>query len=239
MISIGLARFRRGLILGSLALGFGLANSQNSALAGVSERGFAKDVPSLMGNVTASGLIVVAENDHDAGDDKDHRKGKNANRDKDDDSRHGDAGGDNGHRNGGNNGNGGKYGDKGEHNGNGDNGHWMGGNNDNWKKYGNKGDHDGDGNWSKNGYQHWSQNHKNYGNGWSGYHNSWNKNWDRRADVRNWNPQPYYGEFIGGVFLGSILAASGVGVVPYAPEPYLCWYWADPYMIRGYWDYCY
>ena len=54
------------------------------------------------------------------------------------------------------------------------------------------------------GYQHWSQNHKNYGNGWSGYHNSWNKNWDRRADVRNWNPQPYYGEFIGGVFLGSI-----------------------------------
>ena len=272
MISTGLARFRRGLILGStLALGFGLANSQNSALAGVSERGFAKHVPSLMGNVTASGLIVVAENDHDAGDDKGHRKGKNAHRDKDDDSRHGDAGGDNGHQNGGNNGNwknngnGGKYGDKGDHNGNGDNGHWKGGDNDNWKKYGNKGDHDGnydnghwkggdndnwkkygnkgdhdgDGNWSKNGYQHWSQNHKNYGNGWSGYRNSWNKNWDRRADVRNWNPQPYYGEFIGGVFLGSILAANGVGVVPYAPEPYLCWYWADPYMIRGYWDYCY
>ncbi len=47
MISIGLARFRRGLILGSLALGFGLASSQNSALAGVSERGFAKDVPSF------------------------------------------------------------------------------------------------------------------------------------------------------------------------------------------------
>ena len=85
----------------------------------------------------------------------------------------------------------------------------------------------------------WSQNHKNYGNGWSGYNNNWNKNWDRRAYVRNWNPQPYYGEFIGGVFLGSILAANGVGVVPYAPEPYLCWYWADPYMIRGYWDYCY
>jgi len=85
----------------------------------------------------------------------------------------------------------------------------------------------------------WSQNHKNYGNGWSGYNNNWNKNWDRRACVRNWNPQPYYGEFIGGVFLGSILAANGVGVVPYAPEPYLCWYWADPYMIRGYWDYCY
>jgi len=27
--------------------------------------------------------------------------------------------------------------------------------------------------------------------------------------------------------------------VPYAPQPNLCWYWADPYMIRGYWDYCY
>ena len=113
------------------------------------------------------------------------------------------------------------------------------GNNGNWKKYGNKGDHNGDGNWSKNGYQHWSQNHKNYGNGWSGYNNNWNKNWDRRAYVRNWNRQPYYGEFIGGVVLGSILAANGVGIVPYAPEPYLCWYWADPYMIRGYWDYCY
>jgi hypothetical protein len=131
------------------------------------------------------------------------------------------------------------YGNKGDHDGNDDNGHWKGGNNGNWKKYGNKGDHNRDENWSKNGYKHWSQNHKNHGNGWSGYNNNWNKNWDRRAYVRNWNRQPYYGEFIGGVVLGSILAANGVGIVPYAPEPYLCWYWADPYMIRGYWDYCY
>ena len=267
MISHRLARFRRELILGSaLTLGVGLASWQNSALAGVSEQGYAKDVPYLTSDARASGAIVVAENDgDDNGDDKKHPKGKNANRDND--NRHGDGGGDNSHRNGGNNGNwnnngnGGKYGDKGDHDGNGDNGHWKGGNNDNWKKYGNKGDHDGNDdnghwkggnndnwkkgdhdvneNWSKNGYQHWSQNHKNYGNGWSGYHNNWNKNWDRRAYVRNWNPEPYYGEFIGGVFLGSILAANGVGVVPYAPEPYLCWYWADPYMIRGYWDYCY
>ena len=210
-----LARLRRGLILGSaLTLGVGLASWQNSALAG-----YAKDVPSLTSDARASGAIVVAENDgDDNGDDKKHRKGKNANRDKDDDNRHGDGGGDNGHRNG-------------------NNGNWN--DNGNWKKYGNKGDHNGDGNWGKNGYQHWSQNHKNYGNGWSGYNNNWNKNWDRRAYVRNWNPEPYYGEFIGGVFLGSILAANGIGVVPYAPEPYLCWYWADPYMIRGYWDYCY
>ena len=57
--------------------------------------------------------------------------------------------------------------------------------------------------------------------------------------MRNWNNRPYYGQFVGGVVLGSILAAAGVGIVPYAPQPNLCWYWADPYMIRGYWDYCY
>jgi hypothetical protein len=51
--------------------------------------------------------------------------------------------------------------------------------------------------------------------------------------------RPYYGQFVGGVVLGSILAATGVGIVPYAPQPNLCWYWADPYMYRGYWDYCY
>ena len=176
-----LARFRRGLILGSaLTLGVGLASWQNSALAGVSEQGYVKDVPSLTSNARASGAIVVAENDgDDNGDDKKHRKGKNANRDKDDDNRHGDGGGDNGHRNG-------------------NNGNWN--DNGNWKKYGNKGDHNGDGNWGKNGYQHWSQNHKNYGNGWSGYNNNWNKNWDRRAYVRNWNPQPYYASSLAASF---------------------------------------
>ena len=71
------------------------------------------------------------------------------------------------------------------------------------------------------------------------YNNNWNKNWNKRAHVRNWNRKPYYGEFIGGIVLGSILAANGIGVVPYAPDPNLCWYWADPYMERGYWDYCY
>src|SRR3990170_981461 len=75
--------------------------------------------------------------------------------------------------------------------------------------------------------------------GWGGYDNNWNGNWNNRAHVREWNRKPYYGEFIGGVILGSIFAANGIGVVPYAPEPNLCWYWADPYMYRGYWDYCY
>jgi len=26
--------------------------------------------------------------------------------------------------------------------------------------------------------------------------------------------------------------------VPRRPAPDLCWYWADPYGQRGYWDYC-
>ncbi|HEX2447676.1 MAG TPA: hypothetical protein VHK26_05765 [Methyloceanibacter sp.] len=102
--------------------------------------------------------------------------------------------------------------------------------NDDWKKY-NK-------NWSKND-DDWKKYNKNWNRNWGHYNNNWNKNWNKRAYVRNWNPRPYYGDFIGGVVLGSILAASGVGVVPYAPAPYLCWYWADPYMYRGYWDYCY
>jgi hypothetical protein len=103
------------------------------------------------------------------------------------------------------------------------------GKNDNWKKN-NK-------NWSKN-YKNKNWN-KNWPKHWSSYNNNWNKNWNNRAYVRNWNRRPYYGEFVGGVVLGSILAATGAGIVPYAPQPNLCWYWADPYMNRGYWDYCY
>jgi hypothetical protein len=103
------------------------------------------------------------------------------------------------------------------------------GKNDDWKKN-NK-------NWSKNyNNKYWN---KNWNKNWAHYNNNWNKNWNNRAYVRNWNRRPYYGEFVGGVVLGSILAATGVGIVPYAPQPNLCWYWADPYMYRGYWDYCY
>ena len=98
-------------------------------------------------------------------------------------------------------------------------------------KNGNKGNNNSNKNWSNNGNKHWNKN-------WGHYNNNWNKNWNKHAHVRNWSNRPYYGDFIGGVILGSILAATGVGVVPYAPEPYLCWYWADPFMYRGYWDYC-
>jgi len=103
--------------------------------------------------------------------------------------------------------------------------HWKGNNNWNGK---NKG-------W--NGNKNWNQH---YGKNWSnGYNNNWNKKWNKRARVRHWDHRPYYGQFVAGIVLGSLLTAPGVGVVPYAPEPYLCWYWADPYMYRGYWDYCY
>jgi hypothetical protein len=119
-----LARFRRGLILGcALRLGVVLASWQNSALAGVSEQGYAKNVPPLTSDARASGAIVAAENDGDHnGDDKKHRKGKNASRDRDSDNRRGDGSGDNGHRHGENNGNWNDHG--------------------NWKKYGKKSDHD-------------------------------------------------------------------------------------------------
>ncbi len=121
-----------------------------------------------------------------------------------------------------------------------DNGHKNGkgkksGNNNhngNWNKNSDNKNWNGNGkNWNKNGGKNWSKN-----NHWN---NHWNRDWDNRAYVRGWSRRPYYGEFFGGVVLGSILAAAGVGVVPYSPDPNLCWYWADPYMYRGYWDYCY
>jgi hypothetical protein len=141
-----------------------------------------------------------------------------------------DGGNDNGDKNGK-----GKKSGNNNHNGNwnknSDNKNWSG-NGKNWK--GN------DKNWSGNN-KNWNGNGKNWKNGgknWS-KNNHWNRDWDNRAYVRGWSRRPYYGEFFGGVVLGSILAAAGVGVVPYSPDPNLCWYWADPYMYRGYWDYCY
>lgn len=121
---------------------------------------------------------------------------------------------------------------------------WNKGKNNNWNKNWSKNNN----NWNNKNWKHnnknWSKNYnKNWNNNWprhwGNYNNNWNKNWNNRAYVRNWNRRPYYGEFVGGIVLGSILAATGVGIVPYAPEPNLCWYWADPYMQRGYWDYCY
>jgi hypothetical protein len=55
---------------------------------------------------------------------------------------------------------------------------------------------------------------------------------------RPWAPRPYYGTIIAGVALGTLITVAAVGYVPARPAPNLCWYWADPYGNRGYWDYC-
>ena len=57
--------------------------------------------------------------------------------------------------------------------------------------------------------------------------------------VRGWYRKPYYGNFVAGVALGTVLAVGAVGIAPIAPASNLCWYWSDPAMINGYWDYCY
>ena len=62
------------------------------------------------------------------------------------------------------------------------------------------------------------------------------------AFVRPYRPfyrRPWFGTVIGGVVLGTILTAAAVGVAPaYAPAPNLCWYWSDPGLTQGFWDYC-
>jgi hypothetical protein len=55
---------------------------------------------------------------------------------------------------------------------------------------------------------------------------------------RPWARRPYYGTIIAGVALGTLITVAAVGYVPARPAPNLCWYWADPYGNRGYWDYC-
>jgi hypothetical protein len=57
--------------------------------------------------------------------------------------------------------------------------------------------------------------------------------------ARPWVRRPYYGRIVAGVALGTIVTVAAVGLIPRRPAPDLCWYWADPYRNRGYWDYCY
>ena len=57
--------------------------------------------------------------------------------------------------------------------------------------------------------------------------------------ARPWVRRPYYGTIVAGVALGTLITVAAVGAVPPRPPPNLCWYWADPYGNRGYWDYCY
>jgi hypothetical protein len=55
---------------------------------------------------------------------------------------------------------------------------------------------------------------------------------------RPWVARPYYGTIVAGVALGTLVTVAAIGAVPPRPHPDLCWYWADPYGYRGYWDYC-
>ncbi len=216
--------YRRGLaVAAAVMLGVGIAGSQSPALARAGDavtRSVAEvllPAPPAQRSSTPDGAIVVADNQDNDNGKWDGKNGKGEGK---------------GHSNNGNwNGNGDK---SGNWNGN-KSGNWNGNKSGNWN--GNNG------NWNKNGNQYGNKNWNHYGNkNWSNnnhWNNNWNRNWNNRAYVRGWSRRPYYGEFFGGVVLGSILAATGVGIVPYAPEPNLCWYWADPYMYRGYWDYCY
>jgi hypothetical protein len=72
--------------------------------------------------------------------------------------------------------------------------------------------------------------------------NRTNVNVDRNvnvvAPVRAWAPRPYFGTVVGGVALGTVIAASAAGVAPAAPAPNMCWIWSDSSRTRGYWDYC-
>ncbi len=60
--------------------------------------------------------------------------------------------------------------------------------------------------------------------------------------VRAYRPfyrRPWFGTVVGGIALGTFLTVAAVGVAPAAPPaPGLCWYWADPSLTQGYWDYC-
>jgi hypothetical protein len=65
--------------------------------------------------------------------------------------------------------------------------------------------------------------------------NNWNNNRNRHRPVRHWGWRPHFGTVIGGVALGTIIAAN---TIPVAPASNLCWFWTDPSMTRGYWDFC-
>jgi hypothetical protein len=56
--------------------------------------------------------------------------------------------------------------------------------------------------------------------------------------VRPWVRRAYYGTIVGGIALGTIIAATTVGFAPAAPGPNMCWFWADSTQTQGYWDYC-
>jgi hypothetical protein len=79
----------------------------------------------------------------------------------------------------------------------------------------------------------------------SGHGNARGNNWNgpprkpKGGYVKNWSRKPYYGDFLAGVVLGTIIGVAVAGSAPASPSSDLCWYWTDPSRTRGYWDYCY
>ncbi len=55
------------------------------------------------------------------------------------------------------------------------------------------------------------------------------------TSVRPWVQRPYFGTVIGGVALGSVIAATAA---PAPPAENLCWIWTSAEQTQGYWDYC-
>jgi hypothetical protein len=55
------------------------------------------------------------------------------------------------------------------------------------------------------------------------------------TSVRPWVQRPYFGTVVGGIALGSVIAATAV---PTPPADNLCWVWTSAEHTQGYWDYC-
>lgn len=71
------------------------------------------------------------------------------------------------------------------------------------------------------------------GRGWRG-----RRGFRRGRAHRRWKRRRHYGNIIGGIVLGAIIA--GAARHAYRPDDdELCWYWTDRYRTHGYWDYCY
>lgn len=76
----------------------------------------------------------------------------------------------------------------------------------------------------------WDRGYRGRGYGYRDWHRGYHAGYYRR--------RPHYGTIVGGIALGALLAGSAYAYAERPPGPGLCWYWADPYERRGYWDYC-
>ena len=59
----------------------------------------------------------------------------------------------------------------------------------------------------------------------------------RARRYRSWRRHNHYGNLIGGIILGTIIAAAARESYQTDDED-LCWYWTNHRHTHGYWDYC-